>query len=141
MPAVDQHHSVLSENDAGVGLEVLADVNVDAVAELLELRSEILRKSGRAHHKSDERNQCRCDLDPHEAPPSKLTPCDARPSLTRIPVTSPMFERCPDTAHESKATCPRLLVRDRAKVPGSGHCLNACVSAASCQNLREHTQH
>src|SRR5216683_6647362 len=69
MAAVDQHHSVLRENDAGVGFEVLSDVDVDAVGELRELRAEILRRCGRVHHQSDERDQCCCGLDSHEGPP------------------------------------------------------------------------
>src|SRR5262245_34218037 len=69
MPAVNQHDSVLCENDAGIGFEVLSDVSVDAVAELHDLRPEILRKCRRARHKSDEGDQYCYGLDPHEGPP------------------------------------------------------------------------
>src|SRR5262249_58458345 len=69
MPAVDQHHSVLCQNDAGVGFEVLSDVNVDAVAEFLELWSKILCTRGRARNTSDERDPYCRGLDPHGDPP------------------------------------------------------------------------
>src|SRR5215471_19435374 len=84
MPAVDQHHSVLCQNDAGVGFEVLSDVNVDAVAEFLELWSKILCTRGRARNTSDERDPYCRGLDPHEGPPDNQ--CSApRPSLAGIP--------------------------------------------------------
>src|SRR5262245_13443484 len=75
MPAVDQHDSVLRENDAGIGFEVLSNVGVDAVAELHDLRPEILRKCRRARHKCDEGDQYCYGLDPHEGPPRQLTFC------------------------------------------------------------------
>src|SRR5262249_18455467 len=84
MPAVDQHHSVLCQNDAGVGFEVLPDVGVDAVAELLELWPEILCTCGRGRNKSDERDPYCCGLDPHEGPPDNRRSA-LRPSLAGIP--------------------------------------------------------
>ena len=66
MSAVDQHDPVLGENDAGIGIEVLANIDVNAVGKLPNLRPEILRKCGRACYKSDERDQCCCGLDPHD---------------------------------------------------------------------------
>src|SRR5207253_2904093 len=46
VPAVDEHDPVLGEDDAAVGIEVLADVNVDPVFELPDLRAEVLREAG-----------------------------------------------------------------------------------------------
>src|SRR6185437_3024447 len=88
MPAVDQHHAVLCENDAGVGFEVLSDIGVDAVAELHELWAEILRKRGRARHTCGDCDQCCCGCcgpDGHEDPPDNWRSVTLRPSLTGIP--------------------------------------------------------
>jgi len=42
--AVVQHHAVLAEHNAAIGIEILADVNVNAVGKLFDLRPEILRR-------------------------------------------------------------------------------------------------
>ena len=43
LPGVDHDDAVLGEDDAAVGLEAPSGVDVDAVGELLDLRTEILR--------------------------------------------------------------------------------------------------
>src|SRR4051812_35471696 len=85
MPAIDQHHPVLRENNAGVGFEVLSDIGVNAVAELHELWPEILRTCGRAPDTPNNRNPCCRDFDPHEASPDERHSATQRPSLAGIP--------------------------------------------------------
>src|SRR5262245_54465260 len=64
MSAVDQNDPVLGEDDAGIRIKVLADINVDAVGKPFNLRPEILRKGGRGGRKSDEHDQYCCGPDP-----------------------------------------------------------------------------
>src|SRR3954471_2609364 len=103
MPAVDQHHPVLRENNAGVGFEVLSDIGVNAVAELHELWPEILRTCGRAPDTPHNRNPCCRDFDPHERSPDKRHSATQRPSLAGIPkeshLRSPLVSESANNSH------------------------------------------
>ena len=50
MTAVDQHHAVLGDHDAAIGIEVIADVHVDAFFDLFNIGWQVLRVSDASSH-------------------------------------------------------------------------------------------
>src|SRR6266849_3019888 len=72
VPAVDEHDPVPGEDDAAIGIEVLADVDVDPVLELPNLRAQILRGREAGGEERDEDREYSYELEFHGAP---LTCC------------------------------------------------------------------
>src|SRR3989442_14310655 len=64
--AVDEHDPVPGEDDAAVGIEVLADVDVDPVFQLPDLRAEVLRGREAGGEEQNEDRECVPEL--HGAP-------------------------------------------------------------------------
>src|SRR6266571_8961037 len=66
VPAVDKHDPLPGEDDAAIGIEVLADVDVDPVLELADLRTQVL---GGGEADGEERDEYReCVFEFHGAP-------------------------------------------------------------------------
>ena len=42
MPAIDQHDTILGQDNPGVGIELLTHININAVFDFFDLRTEIL---------------------------------------------------------------------------------------------------
>src|SRR5262249_19130368 len=95
LPGIDHDDTLLGENDAAVRFEAPAGVNVDAVGELLDLRTGSLRAGGpREHARGNNGRRARPLLfhgfvSLEMATSSKpqlmfLVPCDAMPGVARI---------------------------------------------------------
>ncbi len=80
VPAVDEHDSFLGEDDAGIGIEVLSDVDVDPVLELPDLRAQVLGGGEGDGEERDEDREGPCRFEFHGAP---LT-CCLRPDVAAV---------------------------------------------------------
>src|SRR5258706_14706014 len=58
VPAVDEQDPFAGEDDAAVGIEILADVDVDPVFQLPDLRAEILGECEAGGEERDEDREC-----------------------------------------------------------------------------------
>jgi len=58
VPAIDEHDPFPGEDDAAVGIEILADVDVDPVFQLPDLRAQILGEREAGGEERDEDREC-----------------------------------------------------------------------------------